>query len=364
MVLKNYTWDYLNNYNHGKKLCFFGTGRLLERFLKSHKGSKIDTFIDNNKEKQGTYYLLDEKRIPIISVEKFSKQNVEEYILVIAALNVAEMCTQIEQFDNMKNMECCILAFVMDIENNELEKNRFYPSNYRILTKPVIPKKIHYCWFGKSKIPEKNKIWMESWKKYCPDYEIIEWNEDNYDVNKNKFMKQAYADKKWGFVPDFARLDIIYNYGGIYLDTDVELLKPLDDLLYQEAFCGIDDSKYISLGLGFGADKYNRMIEELRGLYDNLEFDVNKMVAAPTMQKQYFANKGYKINGDYQIIDNVTIYPEKVLSGKSNITGLIRPTEQTYAIHHYDASWVDKKKLYNTNRMRELYAEINKMEKC
>lgn len=359
MILKNYTWDYLNNYNHGKKLCFFGTGRLLERFLRSHENPQIDLFIDNSNEKQGKYYVVNEKEIPIISVEEFSKKNVTMYIMVIAVLNVAEIYSQIEKFETMKDMECCILVFLMDMENNELENKRFYPSDYRILTKPVIPKRIHYCWFGKSAIPEKNRIWMESWKKYCPDYEIIEWNEDNYDINKNKFMRQAYEAKKWGFVPDYARLDIIYCNGGIYLDTDVELLKPLDDLLYQEAFCGIDESKCVSLGLGFGARKNNGMIGELRELYDNIKFDVNKMVAAPAMQKQYFANKGYKTNGDYQIIGDMTIYPEKVLSGKSNITGIIRSTEHTYAVHHYDASWVDEKRLYNISKRQELYWELN-----
>ena len=94
----------------------------------------------------------------------------------------------------------------------------------------MIPKKIHYCWFGGNPMPEKDKKCIESWKRYCPDYEIIRWDESNYDVSKNRYMKEAYEEKKWGFVPDYARLDIIYNEGGIYLDTDVELVKNLDDL--------------------------------------------------------------------------------------------------------------------------------------
>ena len=102
----------------------------------------------------------------------------------------------------------------------------------------MIPKVIHYCWFGKNELPEDAKRCIASWKKFCPDYEIIEWNETNYDVRKNKYMSDAYDEKKWAFVSDYARIDIIYNYGGIYLDTDVELLRPLDELLKDKMFCG------------------------------------------------------------------------------------------------------------------------------
>ena len=102
----------------------------------------------------------------------------------------------------------------------------------------MIPKIIHYCWFGGAELPEKDRKCIESWKKFCPDYQIIEWNENNYDVTKNTYMYQAYQAKKWGFVPDYARLDIIYQHGGIYLDTDVELVKNLDSLLENDAFMG------------------------------------------------------------------------------------------------------------------------------
>ena len=104
----------------------------------------------------------------------------------------------------------------------------------------MIPKKIHYCWVGGNSKPPLVKKCIQSWKKYCPDYEIIEWNESNYDISKNIYMKQAYEAKKWAFVTDYMRLDIIYEHGGIYLDTDVELIKNIDDLLSNEAFAGIE----------------------------------------------------------------------------------------------------------------------------
>ena len=100
----------------------------------------------------------------------------------------------------------------------------------------MIPKVIHYCWFGGNPLPDEAKRCIDSWKKYCPDYKIIEWNESNYDVNSNEYMKAAYNEKKWAFVSDYARVDVVYRYGGIYMDTDVELIKPLDKFLYQSPY--------------------------------------------------------------------------------------------------------------------------------
>ena len=113
---------------------------------------------------------------------------------------------------------------------------------------------------------------MNSWKKYCPDYEIIEWNESNYDVTKNQYMYDAYKSEKWGFVPDYARLDIIYQYGGIYLDVDVELVQSLDELRYQDGFVGFEDQTEVNFGSGFGAAKGSRIIRELRDEYDRRKF--------------------------------------------------------------------------------------------
>ena len=136
----------------------------------------------------------------------------------------------------------------------------------------MIKKVINYCWFGGSEKNNLIKKCIASWKKFCPDYEIIEWNEDNYDVTKNKYMFEAYKAKKWAFVSDYARLDIIYNNGGIYLDTDVELIKPLDKIIEDvDAFFCYQDDK-INTGLGFGAVKNNQIIKELLNSYQEIHF--------------------------------------------------------------------------------------------
>lgn len=124
----------------------------------------------------------------------------------------------------------------------------------------MIPKKIHYCWFGRNPLPELAVRCIESWKKYCPDYEIIEWNEDNYDINKISYVKEAYQARKWAFVTDYVRLDVVNQYGGIYLDTDVELLKSLDPLLKYKSFFGMEEGKFIATGLGFGAEKGTKIL--------------------------------------------------------------------------------------------------------
>ena len=116
----------------------------------------------------------------------------------------------------------------------------------------MIPKTIHYCWFGRGELSTKAKKCIQSWKKYCPDYEIIEWNEDNFDVNQNEYTKKVYAEKKFAFLSDYARLKIVYEQGGIYLDLDVEIIKPFCDLLDNKAFFGFENNEYVASGLGFG----------------------------------------------------------------------------------------------------------------
>lgn len=119
----------------------------------------------------------------------------------------------------------------------------------------MIPKIIHYCWFGGGELPQMQKKCIESWKKFCPDYEIKEWNESNYDVHKVPYISEAYDAGKMAFVSDYARLDIIYKHGGIYLDTDVEIIKSLEPLLEHTCFLGAERDGIVATGLGFGAER-------------------------------------------------------------------------------------------------------------
>ncbi len=209
----------------------------------------------------------------------------------------------------------------------------------------MIPKIIHYCWFGDDPFPEDAIKCINSWKKFCPDYEIIRWDESNYDVAKNVYMKEAYEAKKWGFVPDYARLDIVYNYGGIYMDTDVELLKPLDDLLDCNAYMGIERPGIVALGLGFGAEKGNPLILELLEEYKDKRFIINGKVdltPAPKYQKPLFDKYGISENKMYEIKDGCFVYPLEYFCPFDLETGRLHITENTYSIHRYAASWANK----------------------
>ena len=135
-----------------------------------------------------------------------------------------------------------------------------------------IPKIIHYCWFGGGAISPENRKCMKSWKKYCPDYKIIEWNEQNFDIGTNRYAQQAYEAKKYAFVSDYARLAVVYEHGGIYLDTDVELVRPLDELLELPGFMGFQNNNEVATGLGFGARKGNPVVQALLRDYDALGF--------------------------------------------------------------------------------------------
>ena len=211
----------------------------------------------------------------------------------------------------------------------------------------MIPKTIHYCWFGRNPIPDEHRGYIEGWKTLCPDYEIIEWNEGNYDVTKNRYMHEAYTAEKWGFVPDYARLDIIYNYGGIYLDTDVELLKPLDTLLENKVFMGFEGGKYVALGLGFGATKGHPAIKKLRDYYEGISF-INDDGSYNTLpcsvhQTLFLMDYGLRRVNKKQIVEGITIYPSEYFAPQSCISHKTKVTANTYSVHHYNASWFDER---------------------
>lgn len=212
----------------------------------------------------------------------------------------------------------------------------------------MIPKKIHYCWFGNSEIPEQFRQYIDSWKKFCPDYEIIEWNESNYDVTKNKYMHQAYENKRWGFVPDYARLDIIYTHGGIYLDTDVEIIKPLDDLLSLSGFVGQECcSKNVALGVGFAAEPGNEIIKMMLDGYEgrsfilpNGEFDT---LPSPAINTKPLYDIGYKWSEKVQELQlndsKITVFPSEYFCPIDYDTGESNISKNTYMVHHYAGTW-------------------------
>lgn len=221
----------------------------------------------------------------------------------------------------------------------------------------MIPKIIHYCWFGGTPEPKEVKKCIDSWKRYLPDYKIIRWDESNYDVTKNSYMEQAYNEKKWAFVSDYCRLDVVYQHGGIYLDTDVEVVKSFNTLLCLPMFCGFESRdweilKYwriemeesVSFGLGFGAVAHHPILEEILNLYANLQFYNNdgslNLISCPYYQTLVLKKHGMKQNGECQVIDDCHIFSAEYFSPQSNVTDkMLFLTDKTYSIHHFSSTW-------------------------
>jgi len=207
-----------------------------------------------------------------------------------------------------------------------------------------IPKKIHYCWFGGKPLPEEAKKCISSWEKYCPDYEIIEWNENNFDLKSNTYIKEAYSAKKWAFVTDYVRLFVLYNYGGVYMDTDVELVKPIDAFLRHRAFSGFESSGLIPTGI-MASEKKFELFKEFLDYYDNRHFilgnNINDMTTNVEIMTNICKRHGLLLNNKLQNVDGFVLYPSDVFCPKDFATGKIKQTVNTVAIHHFAGSWLD-----------------------
>lgn len=215
----------------------------------------------------------------------------------------------------------------------------------------VIPKIIHYCWFGQSQMPELAIYCINSWKKYLPDYEFILWNEDNFDINCNEYVKEAYESKKFAFVTDYVRLYALYNYGGIYMDMDVEVLKPLDKFLKHQAFIGCENNKIcVTTGTGImAAEKNHKWIEDLLKEYDERRFILpdgsydttpNTQIITKVTMEEY----GWKPQNEHEVLkEGLNIYPFDYFCAKDLQTGRIDISENTHTIHHFSGSWLSRR---------------------
>lgn len=342
-----------------ENIYLYGAGKNMEKLLSQHKDDlKFAAVVDSDTEKQkkGCVNIYG-KEISIISLEKFiQEKGAQKICLLLTMARFQELYFKLETMAELENVSCYIYSLIRLAEQDE----RLYPEDYELPKETFlkygedkIPKTIHYCWFGKNKIPEQYYQYRESWKKYCPGYEIIEWNEDNYDVSKNAYMYAAYQDKNWAFVSDYARIDVVNQYGGIYLDMDVELLKSLDALLKENAFCGYESFDYANFGLGFGSVKNNPILESLLQYYEQLRWDKGK-VACPVYQTEILKQYGMVGNNIFQRLDDMTIYPAVCFCGKSIYTRRIMRRKDTFSIHHYAGSW------YKPEEEERVFRELKK----
>lgn len=222
----------------------------------------------------------------------------------------------------------------------------------------MIPQIIHYCWFGNKEKPKLVKKCIKSWKKFLPDYEIKEWNEDNFDVNIIPYVKEAYEAKKYAFVSDYARFWILYHYGGLYFDTDVEIIRPMSHIIERGAFMGCenevigaredndncDDIPQVAPGLGLGCNIALGIYKEILDYYQTLHFinedgsqNLHTVVEFTT---NILIKHGLKSTNEIQLCADIYIYPKDYFCPISYTDMKLRKTENTVSIHHYAGSWL------------------------
>lgn len=241
-----------------------------------------------------------------------------------------------------------------------------------------IPKIIHYCWFGGNEKPKKVNKCIESWKKFMPEFEIIEWNESNFDINALQYTKQAYEMKKYAFVSDVARLNALNTYGGIYFDTDVEVFKNFTPLLNEKCILGFEEEEYIATSM-MAAEPNNTLINRFLKIYDNISFldEEGNIIEGTNVSKltDLLVEKGLKRENIYQKLDdNISIYPKEYFSPYVYPYGIYQITDNSYCVHHFFVSWQSKTVLLkrylkmviakligldNTKKIRKLFVKEN-----
>lgn len=327
-----------------KKVIMYGAGKRAFFACETWKfEQRISLIIDS---KAMGEVVINGCKIPVVNIESVDKSMIYNSVLFVSSYYYAmEMIDKLDRQEIFDGMSCYVLNIMRDYcRDDEMVLK---------INKPIIPKKIHYCWFGKSKMSEIHEKCLESWRKTCPDYEIIRWDENNYDYKKNRYMYEAYKKKKWGFVPDYARLDIVLNEGGVYLDTDVFLYKSLDYLISNEMFCCASAEGNSAFGLGFGAVKGCSLIKELRDVYDDVLFveEDGKMNlrACSYYQDPVLRLHGFSLKNEYQKIGNIVYYPSSVMNPEGT-GGVVDSTNANTVGKHLGAnSWMnidDRDKLW------------------
>lgn len=353
--------DILHN---NKKILMFGAGVIGQittpELLKDYGIIQfIDCYLDNDSSKWGSFVNILGHEYEIKSPE-YLKQCNRNTIILINISRFAEVKVQLEQMECTMDM-CAYIMPMMCIHNmcSSMSEGQAIKT-----CEPLIPKKIHYMWLGKKEIPYNLRRCIESWERLCQDYEIIQWNEDNYDITKHKYMIQAYEKGAYGFVPDYARIDLLYSFGGFYLDTDVELRKSLEDLRYQEAFCGVEKWQVVNLGGCSGAIKGHPMVKKFLDARDDVYFidehgNRNRNTCG-YYDTRVVLSEGYKLNGMTQCIHGMNIYAYDYFQPYDYMSGVLNVTGNTRSIHHFNGGWLDERMKEQNNITAKKYTQLYK----
>ena len=229
----------------------------------------------------------------------------------------------------------------------------------------MIPKVIHYCWFGRNPLPESAIKCINSWRKYFPDYEIKEWNEDNFDVNIIPYTSEAYEAKKYAFVSDYARMWILYHYGGLYFDTDVEVIKNMDDIIARGSFMGVEvghsngTEMSVNPGLGLGVISHHRIYKDILDYYSKINFikddGTYNLFAIVRITTKILFDNGMTNSNELQNVVGIWIYPIDYFNPYDDNTGCLNITDNSRSIHWYTKTWMKKQNLFRTWIVRRIH---------
>ncbi len=280
-----------------------------------------------------------------VSKEKLSQMNRENTLLLIAVTGYEEILSQIQTDAKLDGIDAVPSVFLEALyEDMLLLSAPKPPLHFRKHEKPVIPGILHGIWFSDNPMPPLYQRCLESWKKYAPDLEIRIWDLKTYKPEHCLFFQEAVEQENWAFASDYARADILRRYGGVYMDLDVEMLRPIDDLLYNDAFMSFESLDRIECGSGMGARPAHPILEEICLSYEKRPYLKEDGTwdnsTCPVRYTRVIEKHGLKKNGGFQFVEDITVYPFEVLTGKSFDTGIIYTTKYSYTVHHHNGSWI------------------------
>lgn len=339
--------DYLKQNKDAHLICF-GAGMVAQhvKYLFEELGlwDRVRFFIDNDTEKQKQFFKVGSREIAISGVETLYNGRLQKDIIIILCEWYQDVEKQLqEDMKIVPQVYCKYVNLNKRIIKNGYEQEKQNAVNiFKMDTQNHIPPIIHYCWFGEKTIPEEQKKYINNWQKICPQYEIILWNEDNYDISKCRYVYEAFKTQNYAFVSDYVRMDVVYEYGGIYLDTDVELIKNMDCLRKYDAFFSYGKWPAIASGCGFGAKPHLELIREIRdnpranmGFIDSRGRE-NKTTNS-IYETQIMEKEGFKMNFATQIMKNVIVCSPYFFPSKEHMD--IADEDLAIAYHHDAGSW-------------------------
>jgi hypothetical protein len=321
-------------------------------FYKYNLCDRVDFYVDMNEHKQLTGINAYGYNFPVYNPDVL--KNIDSnYVILLTNSKFSSILEYLESLENLDDVDIYIIPLIQI----ELARSALEISIDKYNDKQLIPKTIHYCWFGNIPIPEEIQRYINSWKKYCPDYKIVEWNDKNYNYLDIPYVREAHAVGKYSFVSDVARLEILYKYGGIYLDTDVELYRNLDELLYQKGFIGVEKWGNINSGGGCGAVPNHPMIKEMLDERINIPFILEdgsfNIETNGNYETKPFIRHGMRIDNSLQIINGMTVYPSMVFHPFDYMSGEEDRRKCTISKHIFSGSWMreqDKIERYLTEQ--------------